>query len=427
MTEKIPFSSISKIEMHINKGKRSMAQIKSDTGADYIINGGLYDMAKFKPVCHLKSDGIMYARDDYKYWGLGWNNPLDMALVSDYAAYANYICCVALLRGGSKEPLKYGSDLAGKRGRSGIGKDAVNLYLYCTKDGTSQAGTPEMVQNEMRNLGALDAIMLDGGGSSQCDFAGEKITSARIVHNYILVYLKKETGGKKLKIAIDAGHGKETAGKRSPDGLLREYEFNRDVAQRLKGHLTRHGIDVMLTAPNDTDVSLNTRCTLSNNAKCDYFVSIHANAYGETWNTAKGWEIYILSKGGQAEKLARDIRTASVPQLGLVDRGVKCEQFAVLKNTAMPAVLIEHGFYTNIDECEKLKTAEFREACAVADCKGILKHLGVKYIEVAATAPWYAQSQEWVKANGISDGTRPTDVVTRAEVWEMLRKMEAMK
>ena len=57
---------------------------------------------------------------------------------------------------------------------------------------------------------------------------------------------------------------------------------------------------------------------------------------------------------------------------GLKDRGCKTANFYVIKNTYMPAVLIEHGFYTNKEECEKLKSSSFRDILARADATGIM-------------------------------------------------------
>lgn len=185
----------------------------------------------------------------------------------------------------------------------------------------------------------------------------------------------------KVKICIDAGHGSNTAGKRSPDGSLREYEFNRDVANRIKNILVAHGVEVILTCGDDYDIPLQQRCDIANQLKADYFVSIHANAYGTDWNDAKGWEIYVVAKGGRAEELAETIHEYSIAELGLKDRGVKTADFYVLKHTNMPAVLIEHGFYTNKAECALLKDSDFRQKCAESDAKGILDFLDINYEE----------------------------------------------
>ena len=191
--------------------------------------------------------------------------------------------------------------------------------------------------------------------------------------------LEDRKGKKEMKVCLDAGHGISTPGKRSPDGTLLEYEFNRDVTMRLKKILERQGVDVILTAYDDADVPLESRCKVANKNNADYFVSIHANADKEYWTDANGWEIYVISKGGKAEQLAKKIHKYS-QELGLTDRGIKTANFQVLTDTNMPAVLIEHGFYTNKEECEKLKDSNFRQKCAECDAKGILEQLGIEYM-----------------------------------------------
>lgn len=177
----------------------------------------------------------------------------------------------------------------------------------------------------------------------------------------------------KLVVMIDPGHGITTAGKRSFDESLMEYEFNRDVANRLGTILEANGIEVKYTVTSNDDVSLKDRCAISNASDADIFVSIHANAFGTTdWNKINGWETYIYREGGYAEELAKEIEKASIPSLGLANRGVKDSDFYVVKYTNVPAVLIEHGFYTNLEELEKLKSSEFRQQLAEADAEGII-------------------------------------------------------
>ena len=141
---------------------------------------------------------------------------------------------------------------------------------------------------------------------------------------------------------------------------------------------------------------------MANLFKADYFVSIHANAYKENWNDANGWEIYIVSKGGKAEKLAEKIHKYS-KELGLKDRGIKIGNFQVLRDTNMPAVLIEHGFYTNKEECEKLKSVSFRQKCAECDAKGILEQLGIEYKETVKECDKLVLkiNEKWYTINGV--------------------------
>lgn len=184
-----------------------------------------------------------------------------------------------------------------------------------------------------------------------------------------------------MLVCIDAGHAENTAGKRSFDGSLREYEFNRSVAKKLKYHLERHGVKTIFSCDLDTpvDISLAKRCAVANNAKADLLVSIHANAH--TTKTANGWEIFHCKGSTEGAKLAEAIRKESISLLGLKDRGVKTDSLYMTKHTKMTAVLIEHGFYTNDKELALLKSDDFREKCALADARGILNYLGMKWID----------------------------------------------
>jgi N-acetylmuramoyl-L-alanine amidase len=189
----------------------------------------------------------------------------------------------------------------------------------------------------------------------------------------------------KIVVAIDPGHGKSTGGKRSPDSSLMEWEFNRDVAYRLKSLLEAQGYTVIMTVAKDdtTDPSLASRVAVANNAgNVDLFVSIHGNANGSgsSWNSAHGWEIWIHKAGGASEKAASYIEAATKASITeFTDRGIKKTDFAagniglyVSRNTEMPSVLIEHGFYTNQTECQLMKTDSFRQRLAQADATGII-------------------------------------------------------
>jgi len=66
----IPRSHIERLQIYINKDKKTLAEIKAETGADYLMNGGLYDMAHWIANCQLKAEGYVHAQDAYTYWGL---------------------------------------------------------------------------------------------------------------------------------------------------------------------------------------------------------------------------------------------------------------------------------------------------------------------------------------------------------------------
>lgn len=190
----IPLDRVQRIQLYINTARKSLPAIQAETGADYILNGTLFNMSTFEPNCHLKADGNVLCRPAYSVAGYSWQTGPDISedVLPDDAA-RNYIACTPLIVSGKKVvTLTYDPGQGGKRGRSAIGMKSGRLGLYCTSDGGAMARTPEQLRDDLFSAGWSSAVMLDGGGSSQCYFAGQQIKSSRAVHDLILVYLKKE-------------------------------------------------------------------------------------------------------------------------------------------------------------------------------------------------------------------------------------------
>lgn len=183
----------SKIQIYVNSGRKTMTQIKKELGCDVIVNGGIYNMSNFVPYCWLKADGKLLASDHYTYYGYGWNAySLIMDSSVNIGKYQNYLACVAMLKDGQNLDLIYDAAMGGKRGRSAIGvRQDGQVVVWCTSDG-AYALTPEQLQVEMKNLGCVSALMLDGGGSCQCVMPNGTITSSRIVQNFICIWIAKE-------------------------------------------------------------------------------------------------------------------------------------------------------------------------------------------------------------------------------------------
>ena len=439
----IPLSKVSKIQLYINAGKKSLAAIMAETGADYGMNGGLFSGSK--SLCNVKADGKVVNDPGWNEYGYAWDDGIDISMNIIPNSKKNYIGCVQLKAG--KAPA-YQPDMGGKRGRTAMGLAGSNLVLYCTGDGTADASTPEDLHTELLQKFQCDsALMLDGGGSSQCDFKGKKITASRVVANLILVYLKKE-GDKpvsdKKKVVLDAGHGNQS-NNQSPDGSYSEPEFALDMAERMRAILTRHGVAVTFTrsgADNPTGKAdtndLQYRCDVANAIKdLDLFVSLHTNAAGSGWGSARGWEIYASSPGDTAGRniaakaIAKRVREAGVTVHG---EAVKHERFYVLKNTTAPAVLIEHGFHTSKEDVALLKSADYRKKLAVAQCKGILDYLGIAYdgqdsistdtpAKDTGASAWAREAWEKAVQKGILDGSAPQGNCTREMLATVLDRL----
>ncbi len=197
-------------------------------------------------------------------------------------------------------------------------------------------------------------------------------------------------------IAVDPGHGGGDTGATGilPPGtqtgltprtdaqgrtLLLEKDINLDIAVRLDGWLRGQGARTLMTRTQDLaggdrpytteGADLRARTDIANEAKVDLFVSVHNNALGTTTSGTETFHYYYSSAASRL--LAQDVQTQMVAALGLPDRGVKTAGFYVLRNTRMPAILVEGGFLTNPTEALLLADPNVRQRIAEAIGRGI--------------------------------------------------------
>lgn len=401
LTAIISSSTIDHIEIFQNSGKKSLSVLKASLGADYAINGTLYDMAKWLPVMHFRCNGVTVSSDSYKYNGYAWNEKdttLKVVSSTNKNNYRNYICGVELLSNFNLTKMYYGSDLGGKRGRTAIGlTSSGDIALYCAKDGSADACTPEELQQRMFKMGLKSAIMLDGGASSQCSFAdGNAITSGRVVQNVILIYLKKgaadtsttATTTKKYTVFLDPGHGGSDNSNGSPDGKYKEHAFSLDLGLRIRDLLVKRGFIAKMTRMTDATVSLSKRSELANAANADLFLSIHTNASAGTgWSNASGLVAYTYAVGGKRDEFAKLV-LSSMEAAGVKTFGEKLyhAKFAVLSGTNMPACLVEYGFHTNKNDVALLLTDSYKDKLAEATVDAICKYFGVSVEQAPAVS-----------------------------------------
>ncbi len=194
------------------------------------------------------------------------------------------------------------------------------------------------------------------------------------------------------KIAIDAGHGSNTAGKRTPDGY-REHWINVKCADYFHKALKRCGFEAIKTGWNDTDstddtdVALSARQKLIKNAQCDISVSWHANAFGDgrTYNDSQGIETLIHNNPSYVKDsgaLAVKVQNRLVKGTRQKNRGVKAQSLAMCNCTAMgtnASILIEIGFMTNEYEAKLMQTDAFCMECAEEAAQGVCEYLGTPY------------------------------------------------
>ena len=182
----------------------------------------------------------------------------------------------------------------------------------------------------------------------------------------------------KYKIILDPGHGGPDSGAVGINGL-RETDVVLDISKIVARFLSEKGVIVQMTRTREIDLDLEDRVLMANRANADAFISIHANASRGYRRDVSGIETYFFS-GYRGKKLASKIQTelVAVPG-GSPDRGVRQNRFFVIRNTNMPAALVEVGFVTGRLDSSLLSNSSHRRVVAFAISKGILRFLQETY------------------------------------------------
>jgi len=178
----------------------------------------------------------------------------------------------------------------------------------------------------------------------------------------------------KFSVVIDPGHGGPDPGAVGIGGI-RETDVVLEVSKIVKELLSEKGIKVSLTRKSEVDLDLPPRVSFANNIDADVFVSIHANASRGKRKDINGLETFYY-RGWKGRLLAKRIQKQILRvSPGSPDRGVKQGRFYVIKNTRMPAVLVEIGFLTGRLDARRLEKNSHRKRIAYAIAKGILEYL----------------------------------------------------
>ena len=193
-------------------------------------------------------------------------------------------------------------------------------------------------------------------------------------------------------LILDSGHAKNTAGKKAPDNSFYEWSFNNDMQYKIKKRAEDHGIHVFLSnpTPNTTsDIGLSERATKMNNywtskgKPKSIMISLHANAYGDGFNDARGSECYVANNASNTSKnfakILNDNVVAAMKKIdsGAKDRGVKTNNFTVIYKSSMPCCLMEYAFYSNKEDLKILKNN--KDELVEATIKAICSYFDITY------------------------------------------------
>lgn len=180
------------------------------------------------------------------------------------------------------------------------------------------------------------------------------------------------------KVMIDPGHGGRDPGAVGLGGT-REKDVVLETSLEMARQLREWGAEVKLTRETDRQVAgpnapkredLQARVDLANEWPADIFISIHANANEN--RAVKGTESYVARQSSEnSVRLATLTHKRMVDDVGLPDRRVLRSDFFVIKNTSMPATLMELAYISNAEEEAKLADPEFLKKCATAMAEGV--------------------------------------------------------
>lgn len=169
-------------------------------------------------------------------------------------------------------------------------------------------------------------------------------------------------------VVIDAGHGGHDNG--GQWGRVYEKHLALDTAYRLESKLKALGYQTVMTRRSDYFISLPQRVSTGNRYRNAIFVSIH---YNYTWKQeVSGLETFFSSQEGRT--LAQYVQSSLIRRTRTVDRNAKYARFYVIRNSQLPAILVEGGFVSNAAERNRMKSGWFRESIAQGIVDGIQRY-----------------------------------------------------
>ncbi|NJK41873.1 MAG: AMIN domain-containing protein [Acaryochloridaceae cyanobacterium SU_2_1] len=179
-------------------------------------------------------------------------------------------------------------------------------------------------------------------------------------------------------VVIDPGHGGPDPGAIGIGGL-RETNVVLEISLEVSRILQQQGVTVYLTRTDERDVDLPPRVALAERVNATLFVSIHANAISMSRPDVNGLETFYAPGSTLGARLAQTIQNTILRNLQMGDRGVRSARFYVIRQTSMPAALVETGFLTGERDIILLRNPAWRKQMANAIAQGILNYLSGRY------------------------------------------------
>lgn len=394
-----------RVKIYVNSAEKTMSQVKAETGCDAIINAGLFERDTFQPVAQLRVDGKTLANENWGInYGYAFGDTGGIKLTASVNADRNFIGCVCLVKDGKPvDKLNCPPDMRYATSRTAIGTFADGrVWVYADKT----ALKPEQLREVAVKAGVRDAVMLDGGGSTQCMLPNGTITSTRVVHNFLIFYGNEQI--KKDDEQVEKEASKKTKVYLSPSsqtanvyasGKTNEQEQCRRIADACKAALDRCGFDCIV---GEADIDFTGRTAESNRWGADIHLPIHTNAGG-----GHGVRVFVYGKTPARMVYAQPVYDAinAICPYKSTSGVTENPGLHEIKYSNAKCVYVEAAFHDNFDEAQWI--INHVEQIGEAICKGICEGAGIKYIEpkedkIPTIEERIAKLEAWAKTKGFN-------------------------
>ena len=272
---------------------------------------------------------------------------------------------------------------------------------------TAESRTTRLVFDKDSNIAEINGVNVALSFPVAVDRGGPLIAQLDLAKTIVpLVFPQRQSAKRITTICLDPGHGGKDTGYHFGDRNEKTYTLL--LAQEVHDQLAAAGFKVVMTRTRDEYVDLPDRANVANRHSADLFVSLHFNCSTEDAAKVQGPETYCITPVGASSSnaqgeganhgpatgnrvearsllLAYQVQRSLVKGLGAEDRNVRRARFAVLRDTEMPAILIESGYMSHPVEGRKIFTAAYRRQLAGAIVRGILSYQKLTSPAVPAT------------------------------------------
>lgn len=407
---KIPFSQIADITIYENKGKKTMEEIKRELGCDYIQNAGFFTRKTFEPENHLVIGGKVISNSPGKNGLSAKGNKVEISYDNQvgFPYHASFYPWLVL---NGKLQTKFPSDIAGPTQRSvaGITPDSLLLGTFDTPIKLKEL--PKI----MVDLGCISGGNFDGGGSKQRIWLNDVEEASRIVHNFICVWLNKDNTPTKEDDDMNIIQDLIAKGRKNRPGRVNPMQY---ITVHDTGNAAA-GADALSHAK-----YLKSDAAVKDQVSWHYTVD-DIRAVQHIPDNEDAWHAGDGAGSGNRKSIGIEICINADGNLTkATDNAAKLVASLCKKHNIPVNRVVQHNHWSG-KNCPKLIRSgkPYSWDTFISKVKKYMENPAETTQKADEPASWAKDAWESAKAQGVLDGTRPTDPVSRQEMAVILDRL----